>query len=158
MPNGTYRSAAEWREIKVFFEQLSDPLTKFAKRYNLVIDKYYHDGADWTFRFSHPLSGSGQIQVMMTDSNSVWLACSWHKDDYDACTRSLKYETWKDIPVQPEQLTAKLEKALKLILGWKFGEWTEVVRGYENPWRRYTKEEFEQMEPKYPLPRVYEDS
>jgi hypothetical protein len=125
MPNGGDHTKKEWREIETFFEKISQTLNQFATKFNLAIDKYYHEGADWTFRFTHPLGGNGHIQVMKAGTESVWLALGWYKDDYDSFTRSVKYDTWKDVPLEPIQLFGSLEKALKTILSWKLGEWTE---------------------------------
>jgi hypothetical protein len=156
MPNGGNHTKKEWRGVETFFEKLSQTLNQFATRFNLVIDKYYHNAAHWTFRFAHPLGGDGHIQVMKAGTESVWLALGWYKDDYDSFTRSVKYETWKDIPLNPIQLFGSLEKALKTILSWKLGEWTEVVGGYEYPWGQHSKQEWERMHPKYPIPRIEE--
>ena len=154
MPNGHHYTEQEWRDLTSFFEAISQPLNEFAAKFGLVIDKYYHDGPDWTFRFDHPLSGSCQIQVIRVEKDSVWVAFSWYKDDYDDFTRSLKSDVWKGVSVEPNQLTESLERALKTILGWRLGEWTTVARGYEYPWSQYTKQEWERMIPKYPLPKI----
>jgi hypothetical protein len=158
MPNGGDHTKQEWREIETFFEKISQTLNQFATKFNLVIDKYYHEGADWTFRFAHPLGGNGHIQVMKAGTESVWLALGWYKDDYDSFTRSVKYDTWKDVPLEPIQLFGSLEKALKTILSWKLGEWTEVVGGYQYPWGQYSKQEWEEMHPKHPIPKIEESS
>jgi hypothetical protein len=158
MPNGSHYSEQEWREITSFFETISESLNEFAAKFGLVIDKYYHDGPDWTFRFAHPLGGSCHIQVMRTANDSVWVAFGWYNDDYDAFTRSSKHEVWKGLSPEPIQLINSLEKALKTILRWKLGEWTEVVGGYQYPWGQYSKQEWEQMNPKYPVPIIRDGS
>jgi hypothetical protein len=79
MPNGGNHTKEEWREVETFFEKISQTLNQFATRFNLVIDKYYHNAADWTFRFAHPLGGDGHIQVMKAGTESVWLALAGTK-------------------------------------------------------------------------------
>jgi hypothetical protein len=32
------------------------------------------------------------------------------------------------------------------------GQWNQMADGYSNVWGRYTKEEFEKMQPSYPDP------
>jgi hypothetical protein len=158
MPNGHNYTEQEWHEITSFFERISAPLNEFAAKFGLVIDKYYHNTPDWTFRFAHPLGGSGHVQVMRRENNTVWVAPLWFKDDYDSFTRSSKYEIWKDISPESGVLLDALEKALKTVLGWKLGELTDVAGGYQYPWGQYTKEEWEAMNPKYPLPKMVDDS
>lgn len=154
MPNGGHYTEQEWRDITSFFETISEPLNEFAAKFGLVIDKYYHNGPDWTFRFSHPLGGSCHIQVMRTENDSVWVALGWYIDKYDDFTRSLKHEVWKGVSLESNPLSDSLEKALKTLLGWRLGEWTDVVGGYQYPWGQYTKQEWEGMNPKYPLPKM----
>ena len=156
MPNGHHYTPEEWAGVVSFFEAIAEPLNAFANRRNLVIDKYYHNAADWTFRFAHPVGGNGQIQVMRVGDGSLWIALSWYIDDYNSFTRSIKYDTWKNISPDTEALTVLLENALATILGWKLGEWTEVFGSNEYPWGQYTKKEWDRMQPAYPLPRMDE--
>jgi hypothetical protein len=154
MPNGRHYTEQEWRDLTSFFETISEPLNQFATKYGLIIDKYYHDCPEWTFRFAHPSGGSCSIQVMRTKNHSVWIGLVWYKDDYDSFTRSSKHDVWKGVSVEPKDLSNSLEKALQVILGWRLGEWTDVAGGYRYPWGQYTKQEWEAMNPKYPLPKM----
>lgn len=154
MPNGSHYTEQQWHDMTSFFETISEPLNEFAAKFGLVIDKYYHNGPDWTFRFGHPLGGSGHIQVMRTENNSVWVAFGWYIDDFDDFTRSSKHEVWKDVSFEPDQLFDSLEKALKTILGWRLGEWTEIVGGYQDSWTLLKKRFGKEVNPKYPLPKM----
>ncbi len=161
MPNGGYYTKEEWQKIEAFFESISQTLNKFAQEHNLHIEKYYHEGQDWTFQFSHPLGGVGQIQVMKREGDLLCLGHHWYKDDYDALTRYSKHEIWKNIPIDQTELKAALEKALKTILYGKLGEWTSVsgnrwsLFNLWHPWKQFkNKEEFENATPKFPKPVV----
>ena len=154
MPNGYHYSEQEWHDVTSFFETISAPLNEFAATFGLVIDKYYHNAADWTFRFAHPLGGHGQIQLMRIENNSIWIAMGWYVDDYDSFTRSTKHEVWKDVSIEATQLSESLEKALKTVLRWKLGEWNQVAGGFKSSWARYTREDFKRMGSIYPVPVV----
>ena len=154
MPNGQSHTQSEWNEITAFFERIAPQLNEFAAKHGLAIDKYYHNTADWTFRFAHPLGSNAQIQVIKEGESCVCLAWGWYKDDYDSFTRFAKHEAVNGVSITPETLAPALENALKTTLSWRDGQWTIVATGYQNIWGQYTKKEFERMKATYPLPRT----
>jgi hypothetical protein len=157
VPKGLGYTQSERNQITAFFERITPQLNEFAAKHRLEIDKYYHDGADWTFRFAHPLGGNAQIQVIKESESRLSVACAY-KDDYDSFSRFIKHETANSVSIAPENLLPALERALKTALSWRDGQWTQVATGYQYSWGQYTKEEFEKMQPKYRLLRTDEDS
>src|SRR3982751_1898822 len=73
-----------------FFAPFSGLFIEFAKNYNLVIEKYYHDAPSWSLCFSHPKGGSAKIDVNRDDQFLVSVTGVWWVDDYDSFTRSIK--------------------------------------------------------------------
>src|SRR5436309_3238430 len=114
MPNGDYEtSPAEWEAIHCFFDSICRPLTTFASRHRLLIDKYYHDSKDWTFRFRHPFDGVASIAVVYVDATSLSIQARWHVDDYDHGTRSMRWGERATHAIDPAGLLDLLEDALR---------------------------------------------
>ncbi len=135
-------------ELEIFFNKISDVLEDFAATYNLLIEKYPHHGSSWTFRFKHPLEGSGQIEVEKTSDDSVLIRKSWSIDDYDTSTRFLKYITGESIGIDHSQLFKTLEDTLDDILQWKKDE---LAPHKGCTWSKYcSKEDFYKQEKKLP--------
>jgi hypothetical protein len=151
MPNGNPEFDLE--AMEGFFAPIAEVLTEFARSRNLLIDKYYHDEPSWSLCFNHPQGGQAKISILYKESDAAILVSMWWRDDYESFTRSVRRGNEKDCPRVPEQVRTLLERELEEVLSWRDGDWTKVVGGYENPWKRYTREEFESMTPDWPLPK-----
>jgi hypothetical protein len=81
------------------------------------------------------------------------LFTGWFIDDYDAATRSIKHGESPKYRVGEVRLTDVLRSALNEILTWREGEWSQVARGYEPIWHQHTRQEFENMSPRWPKVR-----
>jgi len=131
MPNGD----PDWRKkelpkLKVFFKRIAPVLKKFAKNHNLKIDKYYHQGSDWTFRFRHPEAGVGNIEVIKRDEQYVYLYPSWWVDYYDTSRRDFKHGPGVKSSLDPKILRRHLDEMLQLVISWRK---EDLSKGTENP-------------------------
>lgn len=127
--------------LEAFFARISPVLETFAVEHNLLIEKYYHDGPVWTFKFKHPVDGMGQIEVEKVNDNNVLIRKSWSIDDYETSTRFLKYLHGNNIGLEHAELREALERALCEILHWKRDELAPHKAPY--PWsKRCSKEQF----------------
>lgn len=144
MPNGDYSlSRDDWKRIRAFFDERSAILVDFATAHNLAIDKYYHDSPSWTFRFRHPKSGVGGVEVKRVSESSIRVNMSWYIDEYENFTRHAKQEESSELAVAKIDLTKVLEDSLKRALGWNREELTP--HDAKNPWSDYSKEEWEKL-------------
>ena len=84
MPNGDPDFADKMLpELEAFFAPFSAACHQFAEKYNIKIDKYYHQFPSWSFLFRHPAGGIGQIQLMKKSESQLVIYESWWHDDYD---------------------------------------------------------------------------
>ncbi len=154
MPNGD----PDWRKkelpkLKVFFKRIAPVLKKFAKDHNLKINKYYHQGSDWTFRFRHPQGGMGNITVAKCDEPYVNLYPHWWVDYYDTSRRDFKHGPGVKSLLDSETLYKHLNEMLQLVLSWQK---EDLTKGTENPYREHierSREEFEKQYKKYTTPK-----
>ena len=154
MPNGD----PHWLErglpeMERYFSKMAPVLEDFAQAHNLLIDKYYHHGADWTFRFRHPKGGSADILVIRNDQNNVYVAGAWQVSDYDTCTMYSKVAEPKVISQNAPTLRTYLHKTLTLILSWAKTDLTVCNADYSEWKTTWTKQEFESFTEKYPFPK-----
>ncbi len=152
MPNGDPNFDVE--DMELFFAPIADAVHEFAKRRNLLVDKYYHDSWVWSLRFNHPKGGQASMQLRRDDVNHLLLSSVWYYDDYERFTRYLDSRQEHEVPCEPVALGYALETELKNIVAEEFGNWNQVAGGYENNWGRHPKEEFVRMAPKLPVPTL----
>ncbi|MEC4684292.1 MAG: hypothetical protein VST71_00975 [Nitrospirota bacterium] len=154
MPNGDYTtSREEWDKIRAFFDSRAEILNKFAQKFNLYIDKYYHDTKGWCFRFRHPEGGIGGVGIYREDDATVQLVSYWQICEYDTFTMYSKWGDKKTFAINQIDLYGELEKELRNVLSWRKEELI-ANPGFENPWANYTKEEWQKLFPEYPLPNL----
>jgi hypothetical protein len=156
MPNGD----PNWRKnelpkLRAFFRKISKVLKHFARTHNLKIDKYYHQGPAWTFRFRHPKGGVGQIFVRKSDEEHVLVAVDWFIDDYDKLTRYDKHTELQKCSLDHTALRTFLEEMLKTMLSWRKEDLTPFKSKYHCWQREMTKEEFEKKVEKYPISKLH---
>ena len=154
MPNGDPNWAKnELPQLEAFFCKISDILEEFAATHNLMIEKYYHQGQDWTFRFRHPKGGLGGLTVKKSDEvDSVWIGGFWWIDDYDKCTRSSKHTDMKRSSIREKELRAFLVRMLHSILSWQKEDLWLLKSKYDDWHKSSTKEQFERRLEQYPTP------
>ena len=150
MPNGNpdfdFQAAEQW------FAPIAGVLESFAQRHNLLVDRYYHDSPSWTFRFNHPRGGQASVGVSCNAGETASIYSTWHVDDYDRFTRSIHWRKPRAVSKDANALLEDLELELSAILAVPLGQWNQVADGYANVWGRYTKDEFEKLQPSYPDP------
>ena len=77
----------------------------------------------------------------------------WHLDDFESSTRSLHWGPNNRVARDPDEIELALSTELTYILSKNLDDWNQIADGYEDVWGRYSKEEFDAMGPKYPLPK-----
>lgn len=156
MPNGDPNwGKKELPKLRAFFHKISKVLKDFAHTHNLKIDKYYHQGSDWAFLFRHPEGGVGKIQVQKCGDDHIMVYPMWWLDDYDANRRDSKHTEGEKCSLDHTALRTLLEGRFKLVLSWRK---EDLVLGKPNPYSNWkdklTKEEFERLNDKYPIPKL----
>jgi hypothetical protein len=134
-----------------FFAPISKSIQQFARRRNLLVDKYYHDGRDWSLRFNHPKGGQVSIELRRDDNDRLLISSMWHLDDYESSRRFLYTREEQDCPREPDAVAEALEDELQCIVAVNLGAWQQC---HQCEWKRYTRVEFEAMIPKYPNPKL----
>lgn len=156
MPNGDPTwGERELPELEKFFGKIANVLEEFAGKYNLMIDKYYHQSPAWYFRFRHPVDGVGQIEVVKNEDNSLNICAGWWVDYYDTTRRDLKSSGIIKISTNHVILRKTLEEMLRLVFSWKK---SDLERGIENPYRERgvmdNRADLEREIEKYPIPKI----
>jgi hypothetical protein len=149
MPNGDPNF--DFQAMEQFFAPIAEAVREFAKRRNLLVDKYYHDGRDWSLRFNHPKGGQASIELLRDARDRLLISSAWHFDDYEKSMRFLYTRDVQTCPRDPIAVAKAIEDELQSIIAANFGAWQQ---GHHCPWERYTREEFEAMIPKYPNPKL----
>ena len=150
---GNVKWKKEFVELEVFFGKISEVLEDFAATHNLKIEKYYHCGPDWTFRFRHPEGGRGQIFAIKQGDEHVGVAGAWQVSDYDTLTLYSKHTETKKSSLEKPILLLALNEMLKLIISWKKEDLTPGKHQY-NEWKKHPKEMIEGDILKYPIPKI----
>jgi hypothetical protein len=155
MPNGSPEFHLRDRpELEMFFRPIADVLAGFARRHNLILEKYYHEAPSWTCSFRHPDGGIARIEIRRETNKTVALVCCWWYDDYERLTRFLKKLKGEPKLLDPRMLSSELEISLKLILSWRFGAWDEQYSGYDSWKNTWTKQQFDALSELYPTPTI----
>ena len=59
-----------------------------------------------------------------------------------------------DVARESTRVRQALEAELRRFVAIPFGSWNKEARGFENVWSQYSKQEFAEMSPRYPSPRI----
>lgn len=146
MPNGDPEwPQTELPKLEQFFAPLSDEIRRFATAHNMAIEKYYHESPDWSLQFTPPQGGNATIDIRRVDEQTFMLYQIWFIDDYDAATRFSRWGNSPEYRVGEVSLTDVLNAALREMLAWPVGHWSQISKGYENAWHQFTREQFENM-------------
>ncbi len=155
MPNGNPDYLEdEFADYEAYFSPISEALQVFAIKHNLLVEKYYHEAPVWSLCFCHPEGGSAKLDVSRGNDEFVELRPVWWIDEYESFCRNLKWGEKERISRENTVLTKRLNSALRAVLNWNIGEWSDVAKGYEQIWGRYSAEEFEAMSPSWPTPKL----
>jgi hypothetical protein len=152
-PYASPDSREEMKRCERYFSSISEKLTEFVKKHNLMLDTYYHGSTSWDFHFKHPEGGVGTVSIHWLDDETIRFDSYWWVDDYEKMTRYSKFVDGDKFYLLGPSIDyyEELRKRLHLVYSWKRGEWTKVTDGYKN-WHKYTKAEFEKMSLNYPEP------
>ena len=155
MPNGNPKfNEKELPKLEEIFAPFSIELTRFAEKYNLLIDKYWHQFHSWRFSFKNPKGGIGCIEFSHEKDNLFVIYSFWWLDDYAKSTR-FHYRNETDLfEAKAERISKKLEESLNEILSLQLGQWTITTSGFEDSWKIYGEEEFYKLNDKYPVPKL----
>ena len=131
-----------WKVVKHYFNALAPIINKFAHHHDLYIEKYYHGDPCWDLRFLHPKGGQASVNLSYkVDDNRLLLRGTWHVDVFHEFTSYSKRGDAYDCDNPSEQLEHAMHAVLKDIVSWEKSQ-LEAPPGYENPWKRFTEEEF----------------
>lgn len=159
MPNGDPNwHVTDLPKLERFFAPLADEIRQFALKHNMSIERYYHEAPDWRLCFTPPEGGNATIDIRRLTDDTFILYMGWFIDDYDAATRSIKNGASPRYRVGEVRLTDVLSLALDEMLTWRKGDWSQVAKGYEPLWHRYTREQFENMSPRWPKLRLPDEA
>ncbi len=156
MPNGDPNwMKDEYPKLEEFFGKISTVLEAFANKYNLLIDKYYHQGKDWTFRFRHPRGGVAGIQVLKlsNEEEMIGIGAAWQIADRKTCTLYSKHTEVEKYFLEESVLLEALTRHLKLVLSWQKEE-MEQSKQLHPEWKQIRKKDFEKRELSYPDPKL----
>ncbi len=156
MPNGDPDwGKKEYPKLEEFFGKISGILEDFAESYNLIIDKYYHQGNGWTFRFRHYSGGRAGIKLskLSSEEEIVGIWAVWQIADYDTCTLYSKHTEIEKCSLEESVLLEVLTRHLKLVLSWRKEDLAPTVGKYKE-WKKMSKEEFNREFEKYPTPKI----
>ncbi len=155
MPNGDpIKWAKEFPELEKFFAKISGALEDFARRRNLAIVKYYHEGRDWTFRFRHPRGGLGQVFVVKLGDDELGIGGAWDRPEYETATSWSKNTSTEKCKVDGENLAALLDHTFTQVVSWRDEELVPFKSKYHKWKKHFTKEQFEHRDDEYPIPRT----
>lgn len=140
-------------EITRIFNEISPILEKFAKNYNLLIEKYWHGFPSWRFSFKHPKDGIACVEVIIDNANKIEIYGYWWIDDYD---KGIRYgKRYKSGLIQVGQIPSFMEGVFREILNSEFNSWSDIAEGFKEMWHRdYSKEQFIKFNDKYPIPNL----
>lgn len=145
----------ELPRIEEFFSEISETIIKFAKEYNLLIDKYSYQLPAWNLRFVHPKGGEAYIEVSKSVESMIGISGHWFIDNYEEFKKYIKTSAPILIPIiQKKLLYQYLTRELGAIFMWEKDTWSSVSKGYERDWGRYSKEKFYDMKNKLPIPET----
>lgn len=154
MPNGDpIKWQDDYPKLEAFFAKIADVLEHFANKHNLTIEKYYHEGHEWSFLFRHPLGGIGKIQVSKSRDENVTVYPIWWVDDYEQKRRRIKHLSGEQSTLDKNILAKILEDTLQTILGWQIKDLDFSSRLFFLKSRR-KKEIFSKYEEQHPFPKI----
>ncbi|MES2604831.1 MAG: hypothetical protein V4603_07830 [Pseudomonadota bacterium] len=113
---------------EALFHPYATRLDGFAHRHNLLVEKYRHDVAMWSFFFQHPLGGSGRIILQINKSKEVFLQKNWTLYLYDKSLRRSRDTNPERIDKPDDRLEAVVLAAIKDILGWELASLTDTAQ------------------------------
>lgn len=160
LPNHMSIIVEDWQDsgvdpsIVAWFDPHEKTFISFAEQHHLAVAKFLKDMPAWHFVFAHPRGGEGRIDMIRKDESSFSLTASWHKDDYEAGTRSLKWLKL-DGPIPSELILDQVKSTLETMLNWTESDFDKTVGGYLEMWHKaWSKEAFERLASRYPRPSL----
>tara|TARA_B110000008_G_C16835516_1_gene510415 strand:+ start:375 stop:875 length:501 start_codon:yes stop_codon:yes gene_type:complete len=131
-----------WKVVKQYFNALAPIINKFAHHHDLYIEKYCHGADCWDLRFLHPKGGRASVNLSYkVDTKRLVLSGVWGVSVFHEFTSYSKRGDAYDCDNPSEQLEHTMHAVLKDIVSWEKSQ-LEAHPGYENPWKRFTEEEF----------------
>ena len=150
MPNGNPDFDAE--KLDKWFEPIASVIEDFAKRRNLLIDKYYHDSPSWCLRFEHPKGGDAYIALLRDFAGQLLISSAWNFSCFEEFTMSSHCRDGEIIERAPGRVAKTLEREFLAVTDLELGNWTSISGGYEDVWGEYSKEEWLSMKSNLPDP------
>lgn len=127
---------------EIFFP-LADLLNDFAEKRLLYVKRYPRDSPSWHFHFLHPDGGTARIQVCAIGKEEISINGVWILNDFEdkrILVKSSEAEKLMKPVESQESLMKRLDCVLRLVLGWRAGEWSYVIDRREI-WKAYSSQD-----------------
>jgi hypothetical protein len=136
--------------LRVFFTCHYDEIYAFAVDRNMTIDRWQNNTLMWALRFTPPQGGDADITIRPLVGGRCVVYANWFVDDYEAATRSFRNSESPEFS-HDIRLRDALREALEEVLRWRKGDWSGVS-GLLGA-REYTREQWKNMQVRYPTVR-----
>ncbi len=138
------------QEFEAYFQPVAKEIENFAQQHHLLIQKYVQDAPIWSLCFEHSEGGFAKVDIYKIDDNKLAIQGVWWLDSYEEFSRSIKWTAKMELLKQIESINSCLEKSFQEILSWTKQDLERVSIDYKPYWSKYSKEEFENMNPRWP--------
>ena len=150
MPNGDPNFDPD--ELERYFAPIASAIEAFARRRNLLIDKYYHDAPAWFLRFRHPQEGDASISVVRDSDHQVTMFSTWHIDDNERRVRTIYWRGPRHLARDSRVISEGLAEELSALVAAPSGDWNKTEHRFPRSQRRLSRARLEAMRPRYPDP------
>ena len=110
-------------EVTSWFDRYAPILERFASKRSLTIEKYYHDSPVWRFKFSHPNSGYGAVDLWRVEENCFHIHAVVWIDDARLGTRAFRTRQKRFLEASDQRIEKELNCAMDEVLNWSPSEW-----------------------------------
>lgn len=115
-------------EVTAWFGRYTPMLERFVRERGLTIERYYHDSPVWRFKFAHPHSGHGAVDLWRVDENLCHVHVVWI-DDARSGTRALsRTHLRRFLEAGDDRIESELNGAMDETLSWRPDEWLQDGR------------------------------
>ncbi len=112
----------DFAQVTTWFGRYTPILERFGRDRGLTIEKYFHDAPGWRFKFAHPQSGYGAVDLWRISDDLCHVdAIAWI-DDERAGTRALRSRKTRVFAPSDDLIEKELNLAIDDVLSWRPNE------------------------------------